>query len=96
MRLSFEQDSFGRFRCHLLDDGAKRSGKASSNGTFVNGNATRVSAKGSAFLLDGDAIQVGYTGLVFKSIEVAKDVQEAVSKVQNMEYTRIVDLTKMP
>ncbi len=94
--ICIEQDSFGRFSCHLLDDGAKRSGKASSNGTFINGNAMRVPMKGKAFLFDGDAIQVGYTGLVFKSIEVAKNVQEAVSKVQNMEYTRIVDLHKMP
>ena len=92
--IHIETDSIGRFNYQLLDNGAKRSGKASSNGTFINGNDTRIAASGKVFLLDGDAIQVGYTTLVFKTLETTKNVQEAVSMVKDMEYTQIVDLNK--
>lgn len=93
--IHIDTDSLGRFNYVLLDNGAKRSGKASSNGTFVNGNAARITASGKVFLLDGDAIQIGYTTLVFKNIETTKNVQEAVSKVKDMQYTLIVDLNKI-
>lgn len=85
-----EKDSLTRFHYRLVDDGSKRDGRVSANGTYVNGISDRLPADGSAFLKDGDLIQVGYTILVFKSKETTASIEEAVAETSVLPFVEII------
>ncbi len=76
---------------YTIADNAEALGKPSMNGTFVNGDAQRITDK-SVKLKDGDTIQVGETKLVLKTTQVAIDVESAVKLVGKTGYKKTVDI----
>ena len=78
---------------YLLADNAEVQGKPSMNGTYINGDTTRLGDK-YVFLHDGDTIQVGVTKFVLKTAEVAITVDDAVKLTQKLGYTETVDVSK--
>jgi hypothetical protein len=72
--------------CYIVDAAEMNNGKPSANGTFVNGNKTRVVKKEK--LKDADTIQVGVTKLVFKYN--VKDIKGLVSEVAQSSYMNTV------
>ncbi|MBX7242034.1 MAG: FHA domain-containing protein [Bacteroidia bacterium] len=80
------------FIYEIRDDGSKRADKSPSlNGTYVNGNRTRVPASETYYLHDGDTIQIGVTKLVLKAKRnpMAKP-EEAAGEVLTKGYTQTV------
>lgn len=87
------KDEIGRFSFELLDQGIRRNGQVSTNGTYINGRETRLAENNCIFLKDDDTIQVGFTKLVFKS--TAKNYQEAATQVlQKKDYEKTVFFAK--
>ncbi|MCR5456075.1 MAG: FHA domain-containing protein [Bacteroidales bacterium] len=78
---------------YLIADNAEVQGKPSMNGTYINGDTTRLGDK-YIFLHDGDTIQVGVTKFVLKTAEVAISVDDAVKLTQKLDYTETVDVFK--
>jgi hypothetical protein len=92
--IKISQDLLQRFHFELWDNGARRPQGPSTNGTYINGNSSRLGVNEVIFLMDGDTIQVGETKLVFKSILKVGDEKEATKVVQEMDYTATVILPK--
>lgn len=84
------KDYLHRFRYELHDNGAHARGRASTNGTYINGIEERLTKDSSVFLCDGDTIQVGTTKLVFKSINDTDDQVSAFSSVAGSNFTETV------
>lgn len=80
------------FIYELKDDGSKRGDKSPSlNGTYLNGNRTRLSSKDTYYLHDGDTIQVGMTKLVLKAKRnPLSKLEEAAGEVLTKGYTQTV------
>ena len=78
---------------YLLADNAEVQGKPSMNGTYVNGDSTRIGDK-PVILHDGDTIQVGVTKFVLKTADVAISVDDAVKLIQKLGYVETVDVFK--
>lgn len=78
---------------YSIADNAEALGKPSLNGTYINGNSTRIAEK-SVKLKDGDTIQVGETKLVLKSAKVAVNVEDAIKLVGKTGYQKTVDFNK--
>lgn len=78
---------------YLIADNAEVQGKSSLNGTYINGDSTRLGDQ-NVFLRDGDTIQVGVTKFVLKTAEVAISVEDAVKLTQRLGYTETVDVSK--
>lgn len=90
--IQIRQDLLQRLHFELLDDGTGRPQGPSTNGTYVNGQKSRIPADSQVFLQDGDTIQVGQTKLVFMSKRVVENVTEAASAVLQTDYTETVHL----
>ena len=88
------KDFLHRFRCELADDGTARNGQPSTNGCYVNGNATRLTKDKVVFLRDGDTIQIGLTKLVFKSTDIADDLSSAANSVKNSDFTHTISIRR--
>ncbi|MBQ4405590.1 MAG: FHA domain-containing protein [Bacteroidales bacterium] len=78
---------------YLIADNAEVQGKPSMNGTYINGDTTRLDDK-PLKLNDGDTIQVGVTKFVLKTADVAITVDDAVKLTQKLGYTETVDVFK--
>lgn len=74
---------------YVNDSAASNGGKASSNGTYINGKRQRVEQKTE--LLDGDTIQVGSTKLVLRIN--AKPVREVEKEVKRSKFVDTVVLS---
>lgn len=85
-----QQDTLNRKMLILKDDGSKRNGNPSSNGTFINGYAKRIPKNGQIFLRDGDTVQVGYTVLVFISNELVDNIDKAIASMASMDYPNVI------
>lgn len=92
--ITVSKDFLHRFRYELTDDGKLRNGTPSTNGTYINGNTQRLPATKSAFIVDGDTIQVGTTKLVFKDTNNVNDDVSAFSSVNDLDYTQTVAIKK--
>ena len=68
--------------CFIVDAPGGSQGKASANGTYLNGDAVRIVKKEK--LKDADTIQIGMTRLVFKYN--TKKIKELVKEVSNSDY----------
>lgn len=88
-RISISKDSFNRFRLVLRDDGAG-TGRPSASGTFINGINKRIPGHAQVFLKDRDLIQVGYTNLVFKSVETMQSEEDAVRSVLDLPFPKVI------
>ena len=78
---------------YLIADNAEVQGKPSMNGTYINGDTTRLDDR-PLKLKDGDTIQVGVTKFVLKTADVAITVDDAVKLTQKLGYTETVDVFK--
>jgi hypothetical protein len=74
--------------CYIVDAPEANQGKASANGTYLNGNPVRIVKKEK--LQDDDTIQIGTTRLVFKYN--TKKIKELVKDVTNREFIAPVAL----
>lgn len=88
--IHIERDNLERLHFRLVDDGSKRDGRVSANGTYVNGITKRIPQDGAVFLQDGDLIQVGYTILVFKSKKKTSSIKQAVAETNQLPYADII------
>lgn len=88
--IRIHKDHLHRYHFVLRDDGFARSGRPSTNGTFINGLDTRLPSDSHVFLIDGDTIQVGETKLVFKDRAESFDIKEAATSVLGTAYTKTV------
>lgn len=88
--IQIQKDYLHRFRYELLDNGSLSRGKASTNGTYINGLEERLPKEKSVYLRDSDTIQVGTTKLVFKSINDTDDSVAAYSSVAGSNFTETV------
>jgi hypothetical protein len=89
------KDFLGRNNYTLYDNGAGRSDRQSTNGTFVNGHSKRLPKEQQVFLRHGDTIQVGLTKLVLVDIEHAATPDAAKNLVLTQDYTATVELRGM-
>lgn len=98
----FEQDSFVSRRHAVLyaqtptnftieDSASANEGKASKNGTYLNGNPKRINQKIS--LKDGDTIQVGNTKLVFRLND--EPIHKIIHEVEDADYMSTVVINIM-
>ncbi|MBX2924948.1 MAG: FHA domain-containing protein [Chitinophagaceae bacterium] len=78
----------GSLAFYINDSAESNGGKASSNGTFINGNTQRITQKMK--LEDGDAIQAGSTKLVLRVNN--KPVQEIEKEVKRSKFIDTVVL----
>lgn len=62
----------------------------STNGTFLNGKAQRLSAHDEIYLKDADCVQIGRTKVILKSAKVAGSKKKAVESVTQMAYTKTI------
>ena len=92
--LKVSKDFLNRFHYELIDDGSRRPKGPSTNGTYINGNSSRLPKDHRVFLKDGDTIQIGETKLVFKTTDKSKDVIDAATNVINSDYTGTVIISK--
>lgn len=74
--------------CYIADAPEANQGKASANGTYLNGNPMRIVKKEK--LQDDDTIQIGTTRLVFKYN--TKKIKELVKDVNGKEFMAPVAL----
>lgn len=74
------------FEFYILDSAASNNGNASKNGTYVNGNESRISAK--TRLHENDTIQIGVTKLILKFN--TKDLNTIVEEVEKRDYVNTV------
>lgn len=74
----------------LMDTPASNGGKASSNGTYLNGNPNRISEKIKLF--ENDTIQVGITKLILKVNN--NKIQEIVQEVKRSKFMHTVVFNK--
>lgn len=98
----FEQDAFVSRRHAVLyahnptnftleDSVSANEGKASKNGTYLNGNPKRINQKIS--LKDGDTIQVGNTKLVFRLND--EPIHKIINEVEEADYMNTVVINIM-
>lgn len=98
----FEQDAFVSRRHALLyaisptnftieDSTSANEGKASKNGTYLNGNPKKINQKTS--LKDGDTIQVGNTKLVFRLND--EPIHKIIHEVEDADYMNTVVINIM-
>ena len=71
---------------YILDSAAANGGSPSRNGTYINGNETRISSK--TLLQENDTIQIGVTKLILKYN--TKELTKIVSEVENTGYVNTV------
>jgi hypothetical protein len=85
-------------RKHCIIDVADENGQIvyilndslSTNGTFLNGKAQRLSAQDEIYLKDADCVQIGRTKVILKSARVAGSRKKAVESVTQMAYTKTI------
>jgi pSer/pThr/pTyr-binding forkhead associated (FHA) protein len=70
----------------VSDDDSSNHGKASKNGTFVNGNTKRINR--AERLRENDTIQVGMTKLIIR--EANNNIRKIVDEVENSDYMKTV------
>jgi hypothetical protein len=72
--------------CFIDDSAGSNEGKASKNGTFLNGDKMRISARTP--LKENDTIQIGETKLIFR-LNTA-NINKIVKEVQDRDYMHTV------
>lgn len=77
--------SRGEMSAAVADDGRYQDGKASANGTYVNGSEARITI---TRLRENDTVQIGETKLVFRWNTSSKNQIE--DEVQQAEYVKTV------
>lgn len=85
-------NQFNVYEYYIADNEEVNDGKASKNGTYVNGKAERISDP--IRLIDGDTIQIGKTKLVLKTADITVDVKDAIRLVKRQEYITSIDFDK--
>lgn len=78
----------------IADNPEVNEGKASLNGTYVNGNKERLTSV-AVQIYDGDTLQIGMTKLVLKTSNITTDSIEAIKLVKRQEYQTTVDFNKL-
>lgn len=76
--------------CFVMDSAASNNGQPSTNGTYINGNTSRVEKKES--VAEGDTIQVGATKLVLQYN--TKDLAEVLAAVAKSPYVSTVAINQ--
>ncbi len=92
--LKVTKDFLHRFQYVLYDNGERRDGAKSTNGTFLNGLEDRLPPDQKVYLQDGDTIQVGLTKMVFKTVKEVDDELHAKTSVVDLDYTKTVILDR--
>lgn len=87
--LLVEENNDG-FDFFLIDTPASNGGKASSNGTYLNGDTARISEKTK--LYENDTIQVGVTKLILKVNN--NKIQDIVQEVKRSKFMHTVVFNK--
>ena len=82
-------NQFNIYEYYIADNPQINDGKASTNGTYINGNPQRISDP--VRIIDGDTIQVGHTKLVLKTTNINANVKEAIKLVKRQEHVSEVD-----
>ena len=77
----------------IYDNFENQTGKASLNGTYINGNKNRLDQRGHR-IFDGDNIQIGETKFILKTPNNVSNDTEAVKKVKEMNYTKTIIIQK--
>jgi len=80
----------GLARFYICDDPASNEGKASTNGTFINGKEERIMERTP--LLENDAIQIGVTKYILRYNK--QNIEKIINEVEDSEYihTVVVDI----
>ena len=80
----------------LRDDGSKRADKSPSlNGTYLNGNAARLTPSDRMYLQEDNTIQIGLTKLVFKAKRNSNiKPEDAAGEVFTKGYTQTVQFNR--
>ena len=73
----------------VYDNSENQTGRASLNGTYINGNNNRL-GHGGRRIFDGDNIQIGETKFILKTPDRVSNDIEAVNKVKEMDYTKTI------
>lgn len=82
----------GQLQAVIRDDGSENQGKPSTNGTFINAKSTRLPVGSSHTLQHGDAIQVGETVLIYRSIYQDMTPAEAATEVINTDFVKTIPI----
>lgn len=75
---------------YIMDDAVANGGRESRNGTFVNGNPSRILQK--TLLREGDTIQVGHTKLMLKVNTTS--IRHIVQEVKKSKFVHTIVLGK--
>ncbi len=86
-------NKFNIYEYYIADNQQVNDGKASTNGTYINGEKQRI-GNTPVKIIDGDTIQIGETKLVLKSADININVEEAVKLVKRQEYKTTIDVVK--
>jgi len=82
-----EEDLTEGLACfYICDDPASNEGKASTNGTYINGKEERIMEKTP--LLENDAIQIGVTKYILRYNK--QNIEKIISEVEDSEYVHTV------
>ncbi len=84
--LLYVEHHINNYAFYITDNAAVNSGRASKNGTYVNGNEQRLTGKTA--LREGDTIQVGNTKLVLRLNN--DPVKNIIHEVEESEYMKTV------
>tara|TARA_Y100001968_G_C19298862_1_gene688020 strand:- start:166 stop:792 length:627 start_codon:yes stop_codon:yes gene_type:complete len=85
------QNINGEYEYTIFDNSNNQTGSASLNGTYINGDSSRLNGNSSGKkIMDGYTIQIGETKLVIKTPRTAKDDTHAKTIVSKMDFTRTI------
>ncbi|MEP6750994.1 MAG: FHA domain-containing protein [Bacteroidota bacterium] len=85
-----EAGATGDYEFYISDNELSNLGKASKNGTYINGSETRISQKTRLF--ENDTVQVGVTKMILK-INRDNNLKKVIKEVQSSKFmdTVIID-----